>query len=191
MKPAHTLKSLATLAVLRRLAVWTILSSVTIILAACAGTRRQGEPASHLPRSPWGGESMFTAPVELRLDAPADVVAGRDVELSVVVHNTSASAVEVEVAAFPRPVGFDVVVYDVRNRVVWRRVRGVVPAAALGITIEPSSPLRLSCIWNGRDLSGKPVPPGVYHLQAMLTDVTSGPPRELVTAPQTLRVTPG
>lgn len=130
---------------------------------------------------------MFTAPVELRLVAPAEAQSGRDVSLSVVVKNTTDAAVEIDVSAYPLPVGFDVVVYDSQNRAVWRRVSGVIPAMARGLRIDGSSEVRFECVWNGRDLSGAPVPPGVYRLQAILKDVTFGP-RELTTALQTLTI---
>ena len=68
-----------------------------------------------------------------------------------------------------RPTAFDIEVSDADGTVIWRRLAGETVPAILGVrTLAPGEALTFEGSWRQRDQSGRPVPPGVYHIVGVL-----------------------
>lgn len=71
---------------------------------------------------------------------------------------------------FPSSQQFDVTVSDPKNAPVWDSAQGMVFAQGVThLTLKPGQKKSFEAVWNGRDVQGRPVAPGVYSARARLT----------------------
>ena len=117
------------------------------------------------------------------IDCPSEVKQGEPVTVTLRLTNTSD---QVQTAyLMGRPTAFDVEVSNAAGTVIWHRLAGETVPAILGVrTLAPGEALTFEGSWRQRDQSGRPVPPGVYHIVGVLpTDA-----QPLRTDPAKLRV---
>ena len=93
--------------------------------------------------------------------------AGQAVRMTFRVVNTSNKAVTYNFGSGQR---FDVTATNAAGTLVWDWATGKLFSQNLSsLPLAPGKALAYSTVWNGRDLAGHPVPPGVYTLSAHLT----------------------
>ncbi len=105
--------------------------------------------------------------IQLRLLAPARVVVGEPVPVTLRIENAGGRPATLYLQG--RPPAFDITVHDASGRQVWRRLEGAIVAMVLGIReLAPGESLELEDIWRQTDAAGHPVPPGRYRLTGLL-----------------------
>ncbi len=105
--------------------------------------------------------------IELRLLAPARVVSGEPVPVTLRIENAGGRPATLYLQG--RPPAFDITVHDASGRQVWRRLEGATVAMVLGIReLAPGESLELEDVWRQTDAAGHPVPPGRYRLTGLL-----------------------
>ncbi|MGK2960587.1 MAG: BsuPI-related putative proteinase inhibitor [Gemmatimonadaceae bacterium] len=124
--------------------------------------------------------------LQVTLDAPEEVEAGDRVAYAVVIRNSGSEPVDLHLQG--REPTFDLRVADEAGATVWRRLEGQSVQAILRLdTLGPGEAMTLDDLWDQRDASGEPLPPGSYILQAEV--LTDGEP--LVSQARKLCVTTG
>jgi len=92
---------------------------------------------------------------------------GQAVRMTFKVVNTSGKAVTYN---FGSGQCFDVAATNATGTQVWDWASGKVFSQNLSsLSVAPGKALAYNAVWNGRDASGHPLPPGVYTLSARLT----------------------
>lgn len=115
---------------------------------------------------PTSGDQTGTITTDKASYAP-----GQTVAITFTVTNPTKAAVNYN---FPTGQKYDVTVLDTKGNMLWQWSRGQVFTQALSrVSLAPGQKLTFNTVWNGRDASGKPVPPGLYTINARLTS-TSG-----------------
>ena len=105
-------------------------------------------------------------PGTLTVDKP-QIKSGRPVRLTFTVINTSGKAVTYNFSTGQR---FDVTATNAAGTAVWDWAAPKRFSQNLAsLSLPPGKSFVYRAVWNGRDLSGRPVPPGVYTLTAHLT----------------------
>ncbi len=124
--------------------------------------------------------------IQLRLLAPARVVVGEPVPVTLRIENAGGRPATLYLQG--RPPAFDITVHDASGRQVWRRLEGATVAMVLGIReLAPGESLELEDVWRQTDAAGHPVPPGRYRLTGLLPgDPGSG----LLSSPARLDILP-
>jgi hypothetical protein len=96
---------------------------------------------------------------------------GQEVAITFTVANPTKKAVPYDFLTGQK---FDMTVLDSKGTTLWQWSQNKKFTQGLSrVTLAPSQKLSYSAIWNGRDANGKPVPPGLYMVNAHLTS-TSG-----------------
>lgn len=107
------------------------------------------------------------APLELRLEAPAQVRAGQPVPLRLVLTNRGDRPVEVELTG--QPIAFDFAVVASDGTEVWRRLVGVpIEAILQPRTLAPGQEIAFTDSWDQRTNTGQPVTAGAYRVRGIL-----------------------
>jgi hypothetical protein len=123
--------------------------------------------------------------MRLEITAPAEVLRGDPVPISLRLINTTARPITVYLQG--RPTAFDIVVSNAAGMEVWRRLAGQTITAILGIrTLEPKETVTFEDLWPQRDQAGRPVPAGRYNIVGVLPSEGDS----LVTAPVPVEVRP-
>lgn len=92
---------------------------------------------------------------------------GQAVQLTFRVVNTSGKTVKYNFSSGQR---YDVTAANSDGKQVWEWAAGKLFSQNLStLSIAPGKALTYQAVWNGRDLSGRAVPPGAYTLNAHLT----------------------
>jgi hypothetical protein len=95
------------------------------------------------------------------------IKSGRPVRMTFSVVNTSGKPVTYNFSTGQR---FDVTATNAAGTAVWNWAASKRFSQNLAsLSLPPGKSLVYRAVWNGRDLSGHPVPPGVYTLSAHLT----------------------
>ncbi len=99
--------------------------------------------------------------------AKPQIKPGQPVLMTFQVINTSSKVVTYN---FPTGQRYDITAANAAGKAVWNWAAGRVFTENLAsLKVAPGKSLVYQATWNGRDLSGHPVPPGVYTLSAHLT----------------------
>ena len=105
-------------------------------------------------------------PGTLTVDKP-QIKSGRPVRLTFTVVNTSGKAVTYNFSTGQR---FDVTATNAAGTAVWDWAAPKRFSQNLAsLSLPPGKSFVYRAVWNGRDSSGRPVPPGAYTLSAHLT----------------------
>ena len=92
---------------------------------------------------------------------------GQPVRMTFQVVNTSGKAVTYNFGSGQR---FDITAASAAGTQVWDSASGKLFTQNLSsLSVAPGKALVYHAVWNGRDASGRPLPPGVYTLSAHLT----------------------
>jgi len=122
--------------------------------------------------------------VAFRVHAPSSVRAGEPVPIELILTNRTERPLTIYLQG--RPLAFDITVRRQDGDTIWRRLEGQVVSAILAVrTLAPAESLTFEAVWDGRDSSGKPAPPGRYQITGRLPTDT---PEGLTTLPTPLQV---
>jgi len=92
---------------------------------------------------------------------------GRPVRMTFKAVNTSGKSVTYNFGSGQR---YDITAANAAGTQVWSWSQGKLFTQNLSsLSIAPGKALAYQAVWNGRDASGRPIPPGVYTLSAHLT----------------------
>lgn len=123
--------------------------------------------------------------LRLRVEVPAEVVAGETVPIALRVENLTERTLTLYLTG--RTIAFDVIVERSGGPRVWRRLEGEVVQSILRLdTLGPGEALVLEDSWDQRSNAGEAVLPGEYRIHGEL--LTEGEP--LVFPAEPLRILP-
>ena len=139
------------------------------VLPASAQTDAGTPPLTPNTNAPLPDALKVTPPAQpgtLTLGKP-QIKSGRPVQMTFQVVNTSGKPV---IYNFPTGQRFDITATNAAGTAVWDWAANKRFSQNLAsLSLPPGKSFVYRAVWNGRDLSGRPIPPGAYTLQAHLT----------------------
>ncbi len=153
----------------------SMILTLAAVLTAAAALPAFAQTGAGTP--PLNANTIPQIPQTLKLSSPAQpgtlttpraaYKSGQRVQMTFKVVNTSTKSVTYNFGSGQR---FDITATNAAGTQVWDWAAGKLFTQNLSsLSVAPGKALAYQAVWNGRDASGHPVPPGVYTLSAHLT----------------------